>query len=60
MFLEVERRRDGDEVAKVGTGGLTVVAVELSIGTVSVGLGHLDTVRMVETVTRSAGQRGEP
>ena len=60
LFLKVERRRDGYEVAWVRTRRLTVVTVELSVGTVSAGLGHLDTVRMVETVTCRAGQGGEP
>ena len=60
VFLEVERGRDGDEIAWVGTGRLTVVTVELRVGTVGAGLGDLDTVRVVETVAGRAGQGGEP
>ena len=59
VFLEVERRRDGDEVAGVRRGGLTVVTVELRVGTVGAGLGDLDTVRVVETVAGRAGEGGE-
>ena len=60
VFLEVERRRDGDEVAGVRRGRLTVVTVELRVGTVGAGLGDLDTVRVVETVAGRAGEGGEP
>ena len=59
VFLEVERRRDGDEVAGVWRGGLTVVTVELRVGTVGAGLGDLDTVRVVEAVAGRAGEGGE-
>ena len=59
VFLEVERRRDGDEIAGVRTGRLTVVTVELRVGAVGAGLRDLDTVRVVETVTGRAGQGGE-
>ena len=60
VFLEVERRRDGDQIARVRTGRLAVVTVELGVGTVGAGLGDLDTVRVVETVAGRAGQGGEP
>ena len=60
VFLEVERRRDGDEIAGVRGGWLTVVTVELCVGTVGAGRGDLDTVRVVETVAGCAGQGGEP
>ena len=59
VFLEVERRRDGDEVAGVRRGRLAVVTVELRVGTVGAGLGDLDTVRVVEAVAGRAGQGGE-
>ena len=60
VFLEVERGRDGDQIAWVKTGRLTVITVELRVGTVGAGLGDLDTVRVVETVAGSAGEGGEP
>lgn len=55
----MERRRDWYEVARVGTRGLTVIAVELRVVTVCAGLAHLDTVRVVEAVAGGAGQGGE-
>ena len=60
VFLQVERRRDGDQIAGVGRGRRAVVTVELCVGTVGAGLGDLDTVRVVETVAGRAGQGGEP
>ena len=50
VFLEVERRGDGDPIARYRTGRLAVVTVELGVGTADAGLGDLD----------CAGQGGEP
>ena len=55
----MERRSDGVKIAGVRRGGLTVVTVELRVGTVGAGLGDLDTVRVVETVAGRAGEGGE-
>ena len=47
LLLEVERRRDWNEVLGVGTGGRAVVTVELSVGAVGAGLGDLNTVIII-------------